>query len=106
MNENNMGNQENHGGHSGCCHGPHGMMSGVGDGCWGGKHFSVIRIVLGIFILSFVFSMGIKFGELKNFAESTYGSYMMRGYGPGMMRGWYNNQSTTNQPVIPSTTQQ
>jgi|SRR3989344_3965193 len=49
-----------------CCHGRHGMMGG----------FSWLRILIALVILGFIFSAGVKFGELKS---GFYGYGMMGG---------------------------
>lgn len=75
----------------------------------GGKH-RIIRWVLGILILLFIFLVGVKFGELKSYmyggglGMGDYGYYpihrsmMLNGYvyGPDMMNLWNKSQSPTS----------
>jgi hypothetical protein len=84
--------------------------------CGGGHRFIILRIIIGIIILIFVFALGVKLGELKaSLVGSSYGyptmgggswgygrrgmMYQGNGYGPGMMNrgGWgtTQQQSTT-----------
>jgi hypothetical protein len=74
-----------------------------GMGC-GGRHL-LLRLVLGLAILAFVFGAGVKLGELKErMVGGQYGygggyGMMQRGYAPdvyanrgGMMQGWLEVQ--------------
>lgn len=114
----NTDKKEGMGGHN--C-GMLGCNCGISRGCgsmggkmccgWGGIHrFFLLRIILLVVILGFVFEVGLKLGELKAFYSFYgigdgywgYGRSMMNGspyagsYGPGMMQ-WGNvgGQSTT-----------
>ena len=85
----------------------HGGGTGMCMGYMGHRHHFV-RIVICLFILGFVFWVGIALGELKAFIRQNYsdmmprgGYYMMSpndGYYPprvpGMMRGWDYNAGT------------
>lgn len=87
------------GGYDGCgggCHHMYGMRCG-------GRHF-LLRWILGIIIIAFVFGAGIKLGEFKERAwGGEYGYRMMdRGYGAptmgyGMMRWNGGIDSATDQ---------
>ncbi len=99
----------------GCNGGMSGCNSGMSKGCgsmggkmccgWGGMHRSfLLRIILMIVILSFVFEAGLKLGELKaelygyGMGGGHWGRSMMNGdsYGSGMMQGGaVGKQSTT-----------
>lgn len=63
--------------------------------CWGHhegcKKHIWLRWILGIAILVFVFSMGVKLGELKALFNGDRG-YGNRDYGYKMMRGGYLNE--------------
>ena len=74
------------------------------------RHY-LLRWIIGIAILAFVFWMGVKVGEFKEMVYGEYGynfpgRYMMYGnyqglnnayygYGPGMMRGFWQGQATS-----------
>ena len=71
----------------------------------------ILRLVLGIVILSIVFSLGVMVGEIKSFTgDWNEGSRMMRGYDSGygypampMMRGYYySTQPQQAAPVAPT----
>lgn len=89
------------------CHMMCNKMHGMG-GHGMGRHF-VLRWILGILILAFVFGAGIKLGELEEriagvgygMMNGGYNYNMMQrgGYAPeayyyrgGMMQGWFDNQ--------------
>ena len=82
-----------HGGHEGCgggCRHMHGMRC---------RHF-LLRWVLGVLILAFVFGAGVKLGEFKERVWSNGYGMMDRGYGTpttgyGMMR-WNGSASQTD----------
>jgi hypothetical protein len=67
--------------------------------CWGGHRFSVLRFVLLLLLVAFVFSVGVKFGELEGQIEAGYGhmsdrgGYDMQQYGGGYMDSGYMNGS-------------
>jgi hypothetical protein len=103
MNENNMqGSGQNMcGGKCGC---------GCGNGWHGGHHmkFVLLRWVLGILIITFVFWMGMKIGEFTGQFEGGYGMHGQRGmmiqYGgtPNMMyRTGAGGTGTTVTPAVP-----
>lgn len=106
-----MGMQHPEGCRCGMCQGKMCGMGGCGM-CSGGKchpMFHVLRWVLGIIILIFVFSAGIMIGELKGALEATYGRNMMRtpyygGYAYPMMQNYGAQAGQQVAPAMPAAT--
>ncbi len=78
----------------------------MGCACYGGRHH-VVRWILGLILLGFVFCAGLALGELKGFlGQMRYGRYgsshypvMMRGYGGyGSMMGVRGGYGPVNFP--------
>jgi hypothetical protein len=87
------------GNNQGGCGGHHGCSGG-----WG--HKSLLRVLLALLLLGFVFCAGVKVGMLKAyFGFGGWGHYrglpvMMygngdAGYGPGMMQTWTKEVTST-----------
>ena len=83
-----------------------GMCQWKSGQCHGCGHHAIIKIVIGIIILGFVFCLGATFGRISNSFE--YGGYGRNGYymmnpeyGQPLMMGWYRN--VNNQQPATST---
>ncbi len=97
-----------------CGQGHCGCGNGMGCGCHGGRHmkYCLLRWVLGILIITFVFWMGMKIGEFKGEFEGGYGMHGQRGmmiqYGgaPDMMyrtgAGVSGATGVTVTPAVPA----
>jgi hypothetical protein len=96
-----MDNKENKDGSKACacmtCH-DHGSMHGGMCCCCGrGGRFSILRIVIGLLLLIFVFWFGVKVGEVKVLFGGGYGGRSM------MMRSGYGGYVNPGGPMIPAT---
>ena len=96
------------------CHGNNmNMCGGMSCGRWGGGAHHLLRWVIGILIIVFVFCAGLKLGMMVGYLNDGgyYGSHMFRKgatlqdgsniyyrMGPGMMYGW-NTTDNTQAPV-------
>lgn len=66
------------------CHDHGSMHGGMCCCCHGGGRFSILRVVIGVLLLIFVFWFGVKVGEVKSLFGGGYqGRYMMIHYGYG-----------------------
>ena len=72
------------------CHDHGSMHGGMCCCCHGGGRFSILRIVIGVLLLIFVFWFGVKVGEVKSLFYGGYqGRSMMMRYGYENMGGGY-----------------
>lgn len=66
-----------------------GMMGCRGGSCGHHGHW-LLRLIIAIAVITFVFALGVKLGELKA-TFGSYGGYRSGGWGyPMMMQGGYN----------------
>lgn len=85
-----------------CCGGMNGFCS-CGGNVWRCQHSChLIRWILGIIILSFVFWGGMKIGELKSEMRGDH-FYRQDGFGRAGMMNW-ELINRTNSDIAPSTT--
>ena len=80
---------------------------GMGQGCCRHGGSMLLRLVLGVIILTIVFSLGVMIGEMKSYSGNWRGGNgMMQGYGyqgMPMMRGYYVGTSVQKTaPVAPA----
>jgi hypothetical protein len=76
--------------------------------CYGMHHHSILRILIALVILGFVFIGGMKLGELKAEVAMIYQNNGQQQMGYGRMYGGYGMMGTTTlvspaHPVVPAT---
>ncbi len=108
----NMDNKANQTGHPEGCRCMVCTCRGCGCRHWGGR-FSLLRVLIGIIILIFVFCAGFALGDLKGSLQGygRHSGYRMMGTpyymnypGQGMMRGYYGNSAGGVGNVAPQAT--